>query len=393
VKGWAESGGTLARLASDRHTITAAGALLVLPLLFLRRINSLRYTAGLATACIWYVAALIVVGGVQMYLKQGTSAKPGLVADPGPRGFHGFNLWHLGVFYAVPNIQSAFQCQVQAIPIFAELRPSIRSVATMDRSIALATAVQLVLYVAVGMSGYYLMGDATPADVLKGAFPPGIAGGEDGAPLKIARVALVLVMLAQFPIQHFPARKALFSLLEPLLYPGLDDARERLISENSDQNRDAASDLSGPVAASPAPPGLEPEQPPRPSPRGDAAIDIAAGLFASASPATLRRALTRSDTGTTLVLRRLPSNFFYLSALAFWALCLLAAFAIPNLSVLFDISGVTIGPTIVFFTPAALLAQSGHRTAGTLVAVLGAFTTLTAVIAFVGEGVLEISPV
>ena len=129
--------------------------------------------------------------------------------------------------------------------------------------------------------------------------------------------------------------------------------------------------------------------------------------------------LRRAKHSTMMVLRRLPSGFFYGSALCFWGGCLAAACNIPNLSVLFDLSGVTIGPTIVFFTPAALLwqrhwgaddeqqgspaalAAADARTVNTsrrpcaavLILFLGLLTTACAFGGFIGEGILNIPAV
>jgi len=142
------------------------------------------------------------------------------------------------VFKAIPLIFYAFNCHLAYIPIFQELRPSIRHVQSQDTVALGAYLICLVTYLTTGIVGYLAFGPLTPGDVLR-ALPNTAFGSVSVAGFKceggqaslgsnqccgakawfcpydvdVARIGIALTVTSSYPILQFVARMCIDDVL------------------------------------------------------------------------------------------------------------------------------------------------------------------------------------
>jgi amino acid permease len=141
--------GADSQLASRDGVILLVAATVLLPLSLLRRTNSLAPASTLAVVALLYTTAAVVVkgcinisegGGDIREGDGGAAPAAGAVPPPPPTGGgggkkdwksgsftlgdHDFDLWRIdaGTVLALPILVFAFQCHIQVLSIFAELR-------------------------------------------------------------------------------------------------------------------------------------------------------------------------------------------------------------------------------------------------------------------------------
>lgn len=177
----------------------ASGAALAFPLMCLRDITSLRFSAMCSFAAIMYVVCIVVWHGIE---AAGDPERA--TADRGPAELA---VWSWKAFIAVPNIFLSLQCQIQVPSIFAALRPELKTTRTMTSVIASSHVVIFTCYLLTAFFGYYTFRAQTPTNIMSADYD------QSSAPILIARVFLAVVAICSIPINHFPARSALHELL------------------------------------------------------------------------------------------------------------------------------------------------------------------------------------
>ncbi|CAN6299442.1 unnamed protein product [Urochloa humidicola] len=192
--------GVLQELFGERWWTTRMAVLLVtavvilLPLVLLRRVDSLRYTS--AVSILLAVVFIIISLGIAIYAFFRGTAKV-------PRMFPDFS--HLSspfeLFTAVPVIVVAFTFHFNVHPICAELKNSSDMKAAVRISLVLCAAI----YAAVGFFGFLLFGEATKADVLVN-FDRSTGAGVPQALNDLARLSYALHLVLVFPLLNFSLR-------------------------------------------------------------------------------------------------------------------------------------------------------------------------------------------
>ena len=187
---------------SARAVVCGALTLFVLlPLCLLRSIDSLRFTSYAALLATLFAGFICVY---ELAAAPASSLSP-TEAGRGPElrrsvAWAGFPLT---VWEAVPIINVAFCAHYNAPRYYKELAD--RSLPRYLRTTGGALGVSLLIYLAVGLSGYLAFGSATLGDVLEN-FSPSFA-------LAVAaRVALVLVLVSCFPKAAHPIRETIIKL-------------------------------------------------------------------------------------------------------------------------------------------------------------------------------------
>ncbi|CAI5513512.1 unnamed protein product [Closterium sp. Naga37s-1] len=188
--------------------LLAVTTLVLLPLVLLRRIDSLMATSalsvGLAVLFVLFTAAAAV-----MRVVQGRLPPLRMVPD--------VSSWQsvLLIFTVVPVMTNAFICHYNVQPIYRELKDSpscIAPAATMERAAGLAQVICTALYGTTALFAYLLFGDSTAADVLANYDQDlGLSQAMDD----IVRVGYIVHLLLVFPIVHFPLRLTADILLFP----------------------------------------------------------------------------------------------------------------------------------------------------------------------------------
>ncbi|KAK6145633.1 hypothetical protein DH2020_022453 [Rehmannia glutinosa] len=129
--------------------------LVLLPLLLLRRIDSLRHASAISVLLAAFFVAICSAMAIHA-MWIGKTQSPRLV----PNFADGVSA--LGLFTTIPIFATAFGCHVNVHPIRAELgRPS-----DMSSAVRISLVLCVVIYFAVGFFGYLLFGDSIMADML-----------------------------------------------------------------------------------------------------------------------------------------------------------------------------------------------------------------------------------
>ncbi|XP_078445538.1 amino acid transporter AVT6C-like [Wolffia australiana] len=175
----------------------------LLPLLLLRRVDSLQYSSAmsvfLAVVFVAISCALAVVA-----LIKGSTMSPRLLPDLSS----GTSFYDL--FTAVPVIVLAFTFHFNVHPIRAELNKS----SDMTKAVRISLVLCSTIYAAVGLSGYLLFGDATMADILSNF--DGVAGSGIASLINdLVRLSYGLHLILVYPLLNFSLRINLDGLFFP----------------------------------------------------------------------------------------------------------------------------------------------------------------------------------
>jgi len=191
-------GDSLGSAANPRSiVIVAVGVTVVFPLCLLRRISALRFSSMFAIVAVFYMVCAIAYEYFHMPTSDATDHVDHEV------------VWFeadADILAALPLLAFALQCHIQAPLIFTELRASERTVARMDSVCAGAYALCLTLYVPAGIFGYLTFGPNTLTDILKGYTDVSDKVAD------VARVCIGIVACCGYPLNHFPARSALWGI-------------------------------------------------------------------------------------------------------------------------------------------------------------------------------------
>ncbi|GMH30528.1 hypothetical protein Nepgr_032371 [Nepenthes gracilis] len=173
----------------------------MLPLVLLRRIDSLRYTSALSILLGLVFVVMCSVLAIHA-LWGGKSQRLRLVPDISSQG----TLFSL--FTTIPVFMTAFTYQMNVHPIRAELgEPS-----DMRWAIRLSLVICAIFYFTIGFFGYLLFGDLIMADMLVN-FDEG-ADSTIGVVINdVVRLSYAVHLMLVFPIINYPLRANLDELL------------------------------------------------------------------------------------------------------------------------------------------------------------------------------------
>ncbi|KAF2107761.1 transmembrane amino acid transporter protein-domain-containing protein [Lophiotrema nucula] len=187
VQGFAPKSGELAFLVDRQFWITAF-MLIVIPLSFLRRLDSLKYTSVVALCSIAYLVVLVVAH----YIKGDTVQDRGEVrvfrwAGPIP------------ALASFPVIVFAYTCHQNMFSILNEIAENshFRTTSVIVASIGGACS----LYILTGITGYLSYGDNIKGNIVS-MYPTAAAS-------TIGRLAIVILVMFSYPLQIHPCRASI----------------------------------------------------------------------------------------------------------------------------------------------------------------------------------------
>ncbi|ORY17242.1 transmembrane amino acid transporter protein-domain-containing protein [Clohesyomyces aquaticus] len=191
VKGFAPGAGDSTFLADRQFWITAF-MLVIIPLSFLRRLDSLKYTSVIALCSIAYLVVLVVAH----YIKGDTIQDRGEVRVfkwAGP----------VAVLAAFPVIVFAYTCHQNMFSILNEIADNshFRTTTVIFASIGCACS----LYILTGITGYLSYGDNIKGNIVS-MYPT-------AAPSTIGRLAIVILVMFSYPLQIHPCRASIDACL------------------------------------------------------------------------------------------------------------------------------------------------------------------------------------
>ncbi|OJJ57088.1 hypothetical protein ASPSYDRAFT_59491 [Aspergillus sydowii CBS 593.65] len=176
----------------DRHFWVTAFMLIIIPLSYLRRLDSLKYTSIAALVSMAYLVVLVVYHFLVGDTKDGR----------GPiRVIH----WAGAVptLSSFPVIVFAFTCHQNMFSILNEISNNshFRTTAVVFASIGSSAST----YILVAITGYLSFGNSVGGNIV-GMYPPGLWAN-------IGRAAIVILVMFSYPLQCHPCRASVDAVL------------------------------------------------------------------------------------------------------------------------------------------------------------------------------------
>ncbi|GFP86588.1 sodium-coupled neutral amino acid transporter 3 [Phtheirospermum japonicum] len=175
----------------------------LLPLLLLRRIDSLRHASAISVLLAAFFVAICSAMAIHA-MWVGKTQSPRLVPD-----FAG-GVSALDLFTTIPIFATAFGCHVNVHPIRAELgRPT-----DMSSAVRISLVLCVAIYFAVGFFGYLLFGDSIMADMLVNFDKT--SDSVIGIVLNdTVRLSYAIHLMLVFPVMNYSLRANVDELLFP----------------------------------------------------------------------------------------------------------------------------------------------------------------------------------
>lgn len=158
--------------------------LIIVPLSFLRRLDSLKYASMVALSSVAYLVILVIV-----HFFRHDMIDKGPVRVLKPQGF-------VSVISAFPIFVFAYTCHQNMFSLINELND--KSTRNINKVIFSAIGTALTLYVCVGVSGYLTFGDHVSGNI--------IAMYPHSKSSTIGRIAIVVLVMLSYPLQCHPCR-------------------------------------------------------------------------------------------------------------------------------------------------------------------------------------------
>ncbi|KAG2018930.1 hypothetical protein GB937_005568 [Aspergillus fischeri] len=176
----------------DRHFWVTAFMLIVIPLSYLRRLDSLKYTSIAALVSMGYLVILVVYH----FVKGDTMDERGpvrLIHWAGP----------IPALSSLPVIVFAFTCHQNMFSILNEISNNshFRVTGVVLASIGSSAAT----YILVAITGYLSFGDNVGGNIVS-MYPPGVWA-------TIGRAAIVMLVMFSYPLQCHPCRASIDAVL------------------------------------------------------------------------------------------------------------------------------------------------------------------------------------
>eukprot|EP00747_Dinoflagellata_sp_TGD_P200130 gnl/TRDRNA2_/TRDRNA2_73505_c1_seq1.p1 gnl/TRDRNA2_/TRDRNA2_73505_c1~~gnl/TRDRNA2_/TRDRNA2_73505_c1_seq1.p1 ORF type:complete len:342 (+),score=27.59 gnl/TRDRNA2_/TRDRNA2_73505_c1_seq1:33-1028(+) len=181
----------------NRQVLILAGGFVGLPLMCLRDITSLRFSALLSFCAMFYIMIIVMQHGMDKVEEPDTGNTDGTVDV-----FVGS--W--SIFLALPNSCLSMQCQLQIPSIYSELRPELKTVRQMMGALCAAYGMMFTMYLTIAFFGYYTFRANTPRDIMEADYDKG------SVDVLIGRACLSFVNICAMPMMHYPSRSALHTL-------------------------------------------------------------------------------------------------------------------------------------------------------------------------------------
>ncbi|KAH0356730.1 putative amino acid transporter, partial [Aureobasidium melanogenum] len=177
----------------DRHFWVTAFMLVVIPLSFLRRLDSLKYTSIIALVSIGYLVVLVVyhfAKGDDMGLKGEISIVPDKGIVP--------------VLASFPVIVFAYTCHQNMFSILNEIEDNspFKTTSVVLASIGSSGSI----YLLVAITGYLTFGDNVAGNIVA-QYIPSVAS-------TIGKAAIVVLVMFSYPLQVHPCRASVDAVLK-----------------------------------------------------------------------------------------------------------------------------------------------------------------------------------
>ncbi len=194
VRGFSDDEGLVPFLV-DRHFWVTAFMLVVIPLSFLRRLDSLKYTSVIALISIGYLVILVVYHFAARDTFEGTHRPPVRVGQ-----------WAgiVPTLSSFPVIVFAYTCHQNMFSILNEIANNSHFRTTSVVSFSIGSAASI--YVLVAITGYLSFGNSVGGNIV-GQYLPSVSA-------TIGRAAIVVLVMFSYPLQVHPCRASVDAVLK-----------------------------------------------------------------------------------------------------------------------------------------------------------------------------------
>ncbi|TQS31405.1 hypothetical protein Golomagni_08312, partial [Golovinomyces magnicellulatus] len=176
----------------DRHFWITAFMLMVIPLSFLRRLDSLKYTSLVALVSIGYLIVLVIY-----HFASDPHAKPEDIRVIQWAGA-------VQTLSALPVVVFAYTCHQNMFSIVNEIRDN--SPVSMVSMVVSSIGTAACIYLVVGITGYITFGNAVKGNIVM-MYPTNAAS-------TIGKAAIVILVLFSIPLQVHPCRASLDAVVK-----------------------------------------------------------------------------------------------------------------------------------------------------------------------------------
>jgi amino acid permease len=160
---------------------------IVVPLSFLKKLDSLKYASMVALSSVVYLVILVFIH----FLKDD-------IVDKGPiEIIKPFST--SAIFASFPIFVFAYTCHQNMFSLVNELED--KSGKVINKVIGTAIGTAMTLYVIVGVTGYLTFGDNVQPNVIVG-YPQTVSS-------TVGRIAIVILVMLSYPLQCHPARASI----------------------------------------------------------------------------------------------------------------------------------------------------------------------------------------
>lgn len=178
-------------LLSRQFQITVVTLLVVAPLCFMKRLDSLRYTSSIAISAVAYLCVLVV-----FHFLVPTSEIDHLRGN--------VSVWkptdvHASMLGSFPIFVFAYTCHHNMFSIINEQKNN--SLNSLKKLISSAMLLAMCLYIIIGALGYATFGDHITGNIIT-LYPQSVSS-------TIGRIAMALLVILAFPLQCHPARASI----------------------------------------------------------------------------------------------------------------------------------------------------------------------------------------
>ncbi|KAK0105134.1 hypothetical protein ONS96_004536 [Cadophora gregata f. sp. sojae] len=192
VRGFNENADAVPFLV-DRHFWVTVFMLVVIPLAFLRRLDSLKYTSVVALISIGYLVILVVYH----FSKGDTMADRGAI-----RIIHWGGL--VPTLQSFPVIVFAYTCHQNMFSILNEIKNNSARNTTSVVAASIGSAASV--YILVAITGYLSFGNSVAGNII-GMYIPSVAS-------TIGKAAIVVLVTFSYPLQVHPCRASVDAVLK-----------------------------------------------------------------------------------------------------------------------------------------------------------------------------------
>ncbi|KAF2454158.1 transmembrane amino acid transporter protein-domain-containing protein [Lineolata rhizophorae] len=192
ARGFSDHAGEISFLVDRQFWITAF-MLIVIPLSFLRRLDSLKYTSVVALISIGYLVILVLAHFIKGdTLQDRGPVRPVTWAGPVP------------ALASFPVIVFAYTCHQNMFSILNEIANNSHLRTSLVVAASIGTAASLYIFVAI--TGYLSYGDNIGGNIVS-MYAPSVA-------TTVGRAAIVVLVMFSYPLQVHPCRASVDAVLK-----------------------------------------------------------------------------------------------------------------------------------------------------------------------------------